>query len=123
MANDENGNRFLQIIRFVTGAQAGPPPQAGYSSNLNWNIQQNGSAPPPTAAAGYASQGAPYPAAHQGNERMTFFLCSIVEKLFLLDNSYSIYLCYMNRFIKSKLRHSIGKLFGVTILKNQDIHS
>lgn len=54
-------------IEMIAGAQAGPPPQAGYGSSWNWNIQQNGSAPPPTAAAaGYPSQGAPHPAAHQG---------------------------------------------------------
>lgn len=53
----------------ILGAQAGPPPQAGYSSSWNWNIQQNGSAPPPAAAAaGYPSQGAPHPAAHQSNK-------------------------------------------------------
>ncbi|XP_065225272.1 heterogeneous nuclear ribonucleoprotein 27C-like isoform X2 [Planococcus citri] len=45
-----------------------PPPQAGYGGSWNWGIQQNGSAPPPTAAAaGYASQGAPHPGAHQGD--------------------------------------------------------
>ncbi len=60
-------NFVLIFERDDAGAQAGPPPQAGYGSSWNWNMQQNGSAPPPApAAAGYPSQGAPHPAAHQG---------------------------------------------------------
>lgn len=58
---------MMSVVFFISGAQAGPPPQASYGSSWNWNIQQNGSAPPPPAAtAGYPSQGAPHPAAHQG---------------------------------------------------------
>lgn len=50
----------------MLGAQAGPPPQAGYGNSWNWNLPQNGSAPPPAAAAaGYPSQGGPHPG-HQG---------------------------------------------------------
>lgn len=65
----KNSDYIYTITEIIVGAQAGPPPQAGYGSSWNWNIQQNGSAPPPTAAAaGYPSQGAPHPAAHQGKE-------------------------------------------------------